>query len=134
MKDPCAESQCLHLLAQLANKERNYSHGRRMVEAAQRRGGGEEFWYRSTLTLADTLLSTGKEGKEVMVSCGWARVLPGGGWGPADGRAVRPPGLPALSEAHRGLQGAQERKTQPRAHLGIHDHGPGSQVTPVRNT
>ncbi|XP_016061813.1 PREDICTED: cilia- and flagella-associated protein 46 [Miniopterus natalensis] len=67
VKDPCAESQCLHLLAQLANKERNYSHGRRMVEAAQRRGGGEDFWYRSTLTLADALLSTGKEGKEVMV-------------------------------------------------------------------
>ncbi|XP_045438178.1 cilia- and flagella-associated protein 46 [Pipistrellus kuhlii] len=65
LKDPCAEAQCLQLLAQLANKEKNYGQARRMVERAQRLGGGEEFWYQSTLTLADTILSVEKEGKEV---------------------------------------------------------------------
>ncbi|XP_054441049.1 cilia- and flagella-associated protein 46 [Pteronotus mesoamericanus] len=63
--DPCAEARCLHLLAQLANKERNYSQAQKMIERAQRLGGGEAFWYRSTLTLADALLSTEQEGREV---------------------------------------------------------------------
>ncbi|KAM7074050.1 cilia- and flagella-associated protein 46 isoform 1-T1 [Molossus nigricans] len=65
--DPCAESNCLHLLAQLANKEKNFSQAKKMVERAQSLGGGEEFWYRSTLTLADTLLSMEKEGREMLV-------------------------------------------------------------------
>lgn len=64
--DPCAESQCLHLLAQLANKENNYGQAKTLAEQAQRRGGGEEFWYRSTLTLADALLSMEGEGREMV--------------------------------------------------------------------
>ncbi|XP_011370907.1 cilia- and flagella-associated protein 46, partial [Pteropus vampyrus] len=62
LDDPCAESKCLHLLAQLANKEGNYEQAKKLVEQAQRLGGGEEFWYRSSLTLADTLLSLGIDG------------------------------------------------------------------------
>ncbi|KAM8780319.1 LOW QUALITY PROTEIN: cilia- and flagella-associated protein 46 [Rhynchonycteris naso] len=65
--DPCAESKCLHLLAQLAHKENNGGQAKKMIEHAQCLGGGEEFWYRSTLTLADTILSMEKEGQEVMV-------------------------------------------------------------------
>ncbi|XP_057591801.1 cilia- and flagella-associated protein 46 [Hippopotamus amphibius kiboko] len=67
LDDPCAESKCLHLLAQLANKERKYGQARKMLERAQRLGGDEEFWYSSTLTLADTLLSTENTRREVLV-------------------------------------------------------------------
>ncbi|XP_023492381.2 cilia- and flagella-associated protein 46 isoform X4 [Equus caballus] len=67
LEDPCAESNCLYLLAQLANKERNYGQAKKLIERAQLLGGGEEFWYKSTLTLADALLSTEKEGREVAV-------------------------------------------------------------------
>ncbi|KAF5914545.1 hypothetical protein HPG69_010817 [Diceros bicornis minor] len=67
LEDPCAESRCLHLLAQLANKEKNYGQARKMIEKAQLLGGSEEFWYSSTLTLADTLLSVESEGREVVV-------------------------------------------------------------------
>ncbi|KAF6317002.1 cilia and flagella associated protein 46 [Rhinolophus ferrumequinum] len=66
LDDPCAESRCLHLLAQLANKEKNYGQAKKLVERAQRLGGGEEFWYSSTLTLGDALLSMESEGKEVV--------------------------------------------------------------------
>lgn len=52
-----AQAQCLCLLAQLANKERDFRGARQMVEEAQQLGGGEEFWFHSTLTLADALLS-----------------------------------------------------------------------------
>ncbi|XP_070288236.1 cilia- and flagella-associated protein 46 isoform X2 [Myotis yumanensis] len=75
LKDPCAEAKCLQLLAQLANKEKNYGQARKMIELAQRLGGGEEFWYQSTLTLADTLLSMGKEGKEVMACQLFQRLM-----------------------------------------------------------
>ncbi|XP_059517976.1 cilia- and flagella-associated protein 46 [Myotis daubentonii] len=75
LKDPCAEAKCLQLLAQLANKEKNYGQARKMIELAQRLGGGEEFWYQSTLTLADTLLSTEKEGKEVMACQLFQRLI-----------------------------------------------------------
>ena len=53
----------------------------------------------------------------------------GGGWkGPGD--SARPaPGLQDVPEAHRHLQRAQEREAKPNAHVGIHDHRPGSQVT-----
>lgn len=67
LEDPCAQSRCLHLLAQLANKERNYEQARRLVEHAQLLGGGEDFWYSSSLTLADALLSLGTEGTEMAV-------------------------------------------------------------------
>lgn len=88
--DPCAESQCLHLLAQLANKENNYGQAKRLAEQAQRRGGGEEFWYRSTLTLADAILSMEGEGREVAVSTSGApraggRARSVGGAGPVGG-------------------------------------------------
>ncbi|XP_030895776.1 cilia- and flagella-associated protein 46-like isoform X2 [Leptonychotes weddellii] len=66
LNDPCAEARCLHLLAQLANKERNYGQAKKMVEQAQHLGGGEEFWYSSALTLADTLLAMGSDGSEVV--------------------------------------------------------------------
>ncbi|XP_010857855.1 PREDICTED: protein CFAP46, partial [Bison bison bison] len=65
--DPLAQSRCLHLLAQLANKEKKHGQARRMVEQAQRLGGSEEFWYQSTLTLADTLLSAEGERRETLV-------------------------------------------------------------------
>ena len=44
-----------------------------MVEKAQRLGGGEEFWYQSTLTLADSLLSAEGERRETLVRgrCVW---------------------------------------------------------------
>nr|XP_031529914.1 cilia- and flagella-associated protein 46 [Vicugna pacos] len=45
LDDPCAESKCLQLLAQLANKEKNYGLAQKMIERAQRLGGGEQFWY-----------------------------------------------------------------------------------------
>ncbi|XP_059947631.1 cilia- and flagella-associated protein 46 [Mesoplodon densirostris] len=67
LDDPCAESKCLHLLARLANKEKKYGQARKMIEKAQHLGGGEQFWYDSTLTLADTLLSTEKERREAVV-------------------------------------------------------------------
>lgn len=70
----------MHLLAQLANKEKNFSQAKKMVERAQRLGGGEEFWYRSTLTLADTLLSMEKEGREMLVRGGRCCAPPGGPW------------------------------------------------------
>nr|KAF6455334.1 cilia and flagella associated protein 46 [Rousettus aegyptiacus] len=67
LEDPCAQSRCLHLLAQLANKERNHEQARRLVEQARLLGGGEDFWYSSSLTLADALLSLGTEGAETVV-------------------------------------------------------------------
>ncbi|XP_036685221.1 cilia- and flagella-associated protein 46 isoform X2 [Balaenoptera musculus] len=67
LDDPCAESKCLHLLARLANKEKKYGQARKMIERAQRLGGSEQFWYDSTLTLADTLLSTENERREAVV-------------------------------------------------------------------
>lgn len=70
LEDPCAQSRCLHLLAQLANKERNHEQARRLVEQARLLGGGEDFWYSSSLTLADALLSLGTEGAETVVSSG----------------------------------------------------------------
>ncbi|ELW67298.1 hypothetical protein TREES_T100016876 [Tupaia chinensis] len=67
LNDPCAESKCLFLLAQLANKEKNYGQAKRMIEQAQHLGGSEEFWYHSTLALADTLLFAETEDREVAV-------------------------------------------------------------------
>nr|XP_058910979.1 cilia- and flagella-associated protein 46 [Kogia breviceps] len=67
LDDPCAESKCLHLLARLANKEKKYGQARKMIERAQHLGGSEQFWYDSTLTLADTLLSTEHERREAVV-------------------------------------------------------------------
>ncbi|XP_007935070.1 cilia- and flagella-associated protein 46 [Orycteropus afer afer] len=67
LHDPCAESKCLHLLSELANKEKNYGQAEKMTEQAQRLGGNEEFWYRSTLTLAETVLSSEKEDRYVLV-------------------------------------------------------------------
>ncbi|KAG5196142.1 hypothetical protein R6Z07F_018059 [Ovis aries] len=65
--DPLTQARCLHLLAQLANKEKKHGQAQRMVEQAQRLGGSEEFWYQSTLTLADTLLSAEGERRETLV-------------------------------------------------------------------
>ncbi|KAI5270262.1 Cilia- And Flagella-Associated Protein 46 [Manis pentadactyla] len=71
LDDPYAQSKCLHLLAQLANKEKNYGQAKRMVERAQHLGGSEGFWYQSTLTLADALLSVGSQGGELLVRRAW---------------------------------------------------------------
>ncbi|XP_037661046.1 cilia- and flagella-associated protein 46 [Choloepus didactylus] len=65
--DPCAGARCLCLLAQLANKEKDYGRAKRMIEKAQRLGGNEEFWYTSTLTLAEAILSTENAGSKVLV-------------------------------------------------------------------
>nr|XP_027786130.1 cilia- and flagella-associated protein 46 [Marmota flaviventris] len=64
LNDPCAESQCLLLLAQLANQEKNHGQAKRMIEKAQCLGGCEEFWYNLTLTLADAVLSSEDNGRE----------------------------------------------------------------------
>uniref|UniRef100_G1LVL0 Cilia- and flagella-associated protein 46 n=2 Tax=Ailuropoda melanoleuca TaxID=9646 RepID=G1LVL0_AILME len=64
LDDPCAEAKCLHLLARLANREKNHGQARKMVEQARRLGGSEEFWYSSALTLADTLLAMESKGSE----------------------------------------------------------------------
>ncbi|KAB1271378.1 Cilia- and flagella-associated protein 46 [Camelus dromedarius] len=66
LDDPCAESKCLHLLAQLANKEKNYGLAQKMIERAQRLGGGEQFWYSSTLTLVDALLATEDDRRDAL--------------------------------------------------------------------
>ncbi|XP_013358484.1 PREDICTED: cilia- and flagella-associated protein 46 isoform X2 [Chinchilla lanigera] len=73
LDDPCAESQCLLLLAQLANKENNHGQAKKMIEKAQRLGGNEEFWYNSTLTLAEAILSTEDEGRKV--SCLFKKLI-----------------------------------------------------------
>ncbi|XP_040342792.1 cilia- and flagella-associated protein 46 isoform X1 [Herpailurus yagouaroundi] len=75
LDDPCAQARCLHLLAQLANKERNYGQAKQLVQWAQRLGGSEEFWYSSTLTLADTLLSMEGKGREVAVCQLFRRLI-----------------------------------------------------------
>ncbi|XP_019062592.1 cilia- and flagella-associated protein 46 isoform X2 [Fukomys damarensis] len=66
LDDPCAVSQCLLLLAQLANKENHHQQAKKMIEKAQKLGGNEEFWYNSTLTLAEAILSTEDEGRKVV--------------------------------------------------------------------
>uniref|UniRef100_G1QN87 Cilia and flagella associated protein 46 n=1 Tax=Nomascus leucogenys TaxID=61853 RepID=G1QN87_NOMLE len=67
LDEPCAEAQCLLLLAQLANKEKNYGQAKKMIAQAQHMGGSEEFWYNSTLTLAEALLSMEHSGREATV-------------------------------------------------------------------
>nr|XP_039321178.1 cilia- and flagella-associated protein 46 isoform X3 [Saimiri boliviensis boliviensis] len=67
LDEPCAEARCLFLLAQLANREKNYGQAKRMIAQAQHLGGNEEFWYDSTLTLAEALLSTEHPGREATV-------------------------------------------------------------------
>ncbi|XP_012590268.1 PREDICTED: cilia- and flagella-associated protein 46 [Condylura cristata] len=62
--DARAEAKCLHLLAQLANRERRHGQARALVEAAQQLGGGEEFWYQSALTLAEALLGEDRQGRK----------------------------------------------------------------------
>ena len=101
LDDPLAQSRCLHLLAQLANKEKKHGQARRMVEQAQRLGGSEEFWYQSTLTLADTLLSAEGERRETLVRGCCVR---GGGLRVEGGRAtVTPPGLPQVCKLFQKL-------------------------------
>uniref|UniRef100_A0A8C6QI67 Cilia and flagella associated protein 46 n=1 Tax=Nannospalax galili TaxID=1026970 RepID=A0A8C6QI67_NANGA len=65
--DTCAESQCLLLLAQLANKEKNHGQAISLTERAQMLGGAEEFWYNSTLTMTEAILSSKDSKEEVMV-------------------------------------------------------------------
>lgn len=67
MNDPSAVSRCLYLLATLANLEKNYGQSKALLEKAQMIGGGEHFWYNSTLCLTDAILGEEKEGKEKMV-------------------------------------------------------------------
>ncbi|XP_048193494.1 cilia- and flagella-associated protein 46-like [Perognathus longimembris pacificus] len=75
LDDPCAQSQCLLLLAQLANKENNYGGAKRLIEKAQQLGGSEEFWYKSTLTLAQAMLSSEDAGREVSVCCLYQKLI-----------------------------------------------------------
>nr|XP_037866196.1 cilia- and flagella-associated protein 46-like [Chlorocebus sabaeus] len=99
LDEPCAEAQCLLLLAQLANKEKNYGQAKKMIAQAQALGGSEEFWYNSTLTLAEALLSMEHPGRE-------ATVRGTGTWGcTLDALPGRPlmtrldPSLPTLRHA-----------------------------------
>ncbi|XP_047559332.1 cilia- and flagella-associated protein 46 isoform X1 [Lutra lutra] len=73
--DPHAEAKCLHLLAQLANKEKNHARALKLVEQARRLGGDEEFWHGSALTLADALLAKGGEGSKVMACREFQRLI-----------------------------------------------------------
>ncbi|XP_073934125.1 cilia- and flagella-associated protein 46 isoform X3 [Castor canadensis] len=67
LDDPCAQARCLLLLAQLANKEKNHGQATRMIEKAQILGGSEDFWYSSTLTAAEAILSSEDSGREASV-------------------------------------------------------------------
>ncbi|XP_021083734.1 cilia- and flagella-associated protein 46 isoform X2 [Mesocricetus auratus] len=65
--DTCSEAQSMLLLAQLANKEKNHGQAMLLIERAQQLGGAEEFWYNSTLTLAEAILSSEEDDKEITV-------------------------------------------------------------------
>lgn len=41
-----------------------------IIERAQQLGGAEEFWYNSTLALAEAILSSADDEKEISVSHG----------------------------------------------------------------
>ncbi|KAM4896437.1 cilia- and flagella-associated protein 46 [Sylvia borin] len=56
-------SRCLYLLAVLANLERNHGQAKALLEKAQLLGGNEQFWYNSTLSLAEAILQEEGEGK-----------------------------------------------------------------------
>lgn len=79
-----------------------------MAERAQHLGGSEQFWYESTLTLADTLLSTENERREAVVR-GRPRARPavqpaaGGGGGGTAGAAVTLLGLPQVCQLFQKL-------------------------------
>ncbi|XP_074855679.1 cilia- and flagella-associated protein 46 [Carettochelys insculpta] len=66
MNDTYAASRCLYLLAALANLEKNYGQAKALLEKAQLKGGNEQFWYNSTLSLIQAVLDEDKEGKERM--------------------------------------------------------------------
>ncbi|XP_076982551.1 cilia- and flagella-associated protein 46 isoform X2 [Tamandua tetradactyla] len=74
LDDPCAVAKCLCLLAQLANREKQYGRAQRMLEKAQGLGGDEGFWYHSTLALAEALLSAESQGNQALV-CGMFQKL-----------------------------------------------------------
>lgn len=93
----------------MANKEKKYGQARKMAERAQHLGGSEQFWYDSTLTLADTLLSTENERREAVVR-GRPRAHPavqpaggGGGGGGTAGAAVTLLGLPQVCQLFQKL-------------------------------
>lgn len=52
----------------MANKENNHEQAKKMIKKAQKLGGNEEFWYHSTLTLAEAILATEDEGRKVVRS------------------------------------------------------------------
>lgn len=68
MNDPCTVSQCLYLLAVLANFEKRHGQAKALLEKAQLIGGNEKFWYNSTLCLTDAILGEDREGKSKRVS------------------------------------------------------------------
>lgn len=87
----------------MANKEKNHGQAKELVEWAQRLGGGAEFWYSSSLTLAEALLSLEPlERREAQVRV----ALLGGGpllggtacWG---GRCSDPTGPPRSASCSR---------------------------------
>uniref|UniRef100_A0ABM5G1E7 Cilia- and flagella-associated protein 46 isoform X2 n=1 Tax=Pogona vitticeps TaxID=103695 RepID=A0ABM5G1E7_9SAUR len=63
MNDPCTISQCLYLLAVLANLEKKHGQAKALLENAQLIGGNEKFWCNSTLCLTDAILGEDREGK-----------------------------------------------------------------------
>lgn len=115
--DPCAEAKCLHLLAQLSNKEKNHARALTLLEKAQRLGGDEEFWHSSALTLADALLATGGEGSKVTVGPPgrvWGVVGPHGPEPPADIPALlRPAGSCRDSSTSSGTCRGRDRTERP---------------------
>lgn len=49
-----------------------------IIERAQQLGGAEEFWYNSTLALAEAVLSSADDEKEITVSRGAQWTMRGG--------------------------------------------------------
>ncbi|XP_072485234.1 cilia- and flagella-associated protein 46 isoform X4 [Notamacropus eugenii] len=66
LSDACAEARSLYLLSELAKKELKYEQAKKMIEKAQVLGGGEEFWYYSTVALIETLLAQ-ERGRESLI-------------------------------------------------------------------
>lgn len=73
LNDRAAEAKSLLFLANLARLEQNYGQALALLEAAQKIGGDEDFWYSVTMSLAETLAEG--EGHEKKIQVNPKRVL-----------------------------------------------------------
>lgn len=60
-----------------------------IIERAQQLGGAEEFWYNSTLALAEAILSSADDEKEISVSHGGQWTMRGA-WGTVCAEVLSP--------------------------------------------